>query len=120
ITTPHGEVPVEALRVGDVVHVIPHHRHARLRDDGGLSVVWLGCRTIDCTRHPRPEKVWPVRVAAHAFGPHRPARDLWLSPDHALFVEDVLIPVKHLINGTSICQVAVETVTYHHVELSQH
>jgi len=40
---------------------------------------------------------FPVRVVAGAFGEGRPRRDLLLSPDHAVFVDHVLIPAKHLI-----------------------
>ena len=47
-------------------------------------------------------------------------RDLYLSPDHAVFVNDVLVPVKLLINGTSIAQVKRDRVTYFHVELPEH
>jgi hypothetical protein len=83
-------------------------------------VIWLGHRTVDCTRHPDPRKVWPVRVSTHAFGPGRPCRDLFLSPDHAVYVGGVLIPVKHLINGTTIAPVQRASVTYHHVELPRH
>ena len=99
------------------------------RNGGGLGrgcqgtsqpVIWLGHRTVDCTRHPDPRKVWPVRVSAGAFGPGRPARNLWLSPDHALYIGEVLIPVKHLINGTTIDQVPCAEVTYYHVELPKH
>jgi hypothetical protein len=61
-----------------------------------------------------------VRVAAHAFGPGLPRRALLLSPDHAVFTGEVLIPVRFLINGESIAQVAVDRVTYWHVELAQH
>jgi hypothetical protein len=75
---------------------------------------------VDCARHPQPSKVWPVRVSAGAFGPGRPYRDLWVSPDHALLVGDVLIPVKYLINGTSIAQMQVDEVTYYHVKLPLH
>jgi hypothetical protein len=32
----------------------------------------------------------------------------------------VLIPVRYLVNGTTIRQEAVRQVTYHHVELSTH
>ena len=32
----------------------------------------------------------------------------------------MLIPVKHLINGSSIAQVPVDQVTYYHVELARH
>jgi hypothetical protein len=59
-------------------------------------------------------------VAAGAFGPGQPHRDLYLSPDHAVFVADVLIPVKHLLNRTSIAQVPVSEVAYLHVELPTH
>ena len=46
--------------------------------------------------------------------------DLWLSPDHALLLHDVLIPVKYLINGSTVAQVPVESITYYHLELLSH
>ena len=49
-----------------------------------------------------------------------PHRDLWLSPDHAVFIDGVLIPVKYLIDGTSVARVAVDEVSYHHIELARH
>jgi hypothetical protein len=64
--------------------------------------------------------VWPVRVRAGAFAEGMPQRELWLSPDHAVFVDGVLIPIKLLVNGGSIAQVAVERVAYFHIELAQH
>jgi autotransporter-associated beta strand protein len=90
IATRHGDVPVERLRLGEFVVTA---------DGGELPVVWIGCRPVASSRHPDPELVWPVRVRAHAFGKERPSRDLFLSPDHAVFVADVLIPIKYLING---------------------
>lgn len=86
IATERGEVAVEDLRVGDLVRV--------LLESDAESVVWTGRRMVDCARQPEPHKVRPVRVSAHAFGEGRPCRDLWLSPDHALYVDGVLIPVK--------------------------
>ncbi len=112
IAAERGEVAVEALRPGDRVRV--------LGDEGWVPVVWVGRRHVVCRRHPRPRSVWPVRVAAGAFGPGRPGRDVFLSPDHALFLEGVLIPVKHLIDEAAIVQVACEEVTYYHVELPRH
>jgi hypothetical protein len=111
IATPLGEVPIERLACGDTV----------LTASGQVrSIVWIGHRHVNCNRHPKPEKVWPVRVAAGAFGDNLPHRDLWLSPDHAVFVQGMLIPIKHLTNGTSIAQVSADQVTYYHVELRQH
>jgi hypothetical protein len=111
IRTARGEVPVEALVPGDAVLTVTGDQ---------LPIRWIGHRAVDCARHPRPESVLPVRIAANAFGPRLPERPLVLSPDHAVFAEDVLIPVKHLINGASIVQVPVDRVTYYHVELSEH
>ena len=61
-----------------------------------------------------------MRIAAHAFGEHRPARDLRLSPGHSICVDavgEVLIPAAALVNGTTIVQEDVAAVTYWHVEL---
>jgi len=49
-----------------------------------------------------------------------PARPLVLSPDHAVFTDGVLIPVRYLINGASIAQIPTERVGYWHVELERH
>ena len=111
ILTEHGEVTVEALNVGDSVMTLFGHPR---------PIVWIGHRRIDCRRHPDPRRVWPVRVAQDAFRAGEPSRDLWLSPDHAVYVDDVFIPIRHLINGATIAQVPMDTVTYYHVELPQH
>jgi len=64
--------------------------------------------------------VAPVRVRRDAFADGVPRRDLLLSPDHAVYVDDVLIPVKHLIGAGSVVQIAVEEIEYWHVELDRH
>ena len=111
IATPEGPVPVEALRVG---------QHVMCRGTGTAPIVWIGWRDVDCRRHPRPEAVWPIRVRAGAFGDSVPSRDLLLSPDHAIYAEGVLIPVRHLVNGHSICRQQTDAVSYYHVELERH
>jgi hypothetical protein len=111
IATPRGDTPVERLRAG----------HAVLTAEGDAApILWIDHKRFDCGRHPDPALLWPVRVRAGAFGPARPRRDLFLSPDHAVFVEDVLIPVKHLIDGDRIAQVPVASVDYYHIKLDQH
>jgi hypothetical protein len=111
IGTPRGEVRVENLRVGDLVLTISGQAR---------RVEWIGRRALDCRRDPAPEWVRPVRVAPHTFGENRPKRALLLSPDHSVYVDDVLIPIKFLINGTTIVPVDAATVNYYHLELQQH
>jgi Hint domain/Subtilase family len=111
IRTPSGEAEVETLRVGDLVSV------AR----GGAEVIrWLGRRRVDCRRHVSPQAVWPVRIGAEAFGAGAPLRDLFLSPDHAVHAEGVLIPIKHLTNGSSVRQAGRDEIHYFHIELPRH
>ena len=112
ILTTTGEIPVEALREGDLLPV-----HSRPEP---MAIVWIGRRHVNCLRHPNPAGVCPVRVAAHAVAPGQPRRELYLSPDHAVFVDGVLIPIRHLINGTTIRQVPKDEVAYYHIELEQH
>ncbi len=111
IATVSGEVAVEDLQPGEMV---------RLAGNGVAPIVWIGRRTVDCTRHPDPRKVWPVRIRAGAFGPALPTRDLLVSPQHAIHDEGVLIPARFLVNGSTVTQEPVASIEYFHVELERH
>jgi hypothetical protein len=95
IATPDGLRAVEDLAAGDMVWT-----------HGGIAkqISWIGSRTVDCTAHPDPRRVHPVRIARHAFGTNLPQRDLVLSPDHSVFLGGVLIPICELINGQNVVQ----------------
>ncbi len=103
VLTDQGEVPVETLAIGDCVRTLSGEPK---------PIKWIGHRTVDCSRHPHPEKVWPVRIQAYAFGEGWPHRDLFLSPDHAVYIEGVFIPIKYLQNGKTVQQRSVRTVIY--------
>ena len=111
ILTPGGEIAIERLRAGDLVQTVSGRTQ---------PIDWIGHRRVDFRRHPNRHRVLPVRIAAHAFGPNQPRRELLLSPDHAVFVEDVLIPIRHLINGTTVAQIERRAITYYHIELPRH
>ncbi len=113
ILTPRGQIAVEHLAIGDDV--------ISARDGNVRKIIWTGQRRINLRQHPHPEKVTPVVIRAGAFGPGMPKRDLSLSPDHALFIDQHLIEVKNLLNGATIFQNnACATIDYHHIELDQH
>ena len=67
-------------------------------------------------------RAWSGRCASvpGAFGPAEPARDLLLSPDHAVFRGGALIPARALINGSTIVQEPASSAHYFHVELPRH
>ena len=111
ILTEDGEVPVERLRVGQRVRTF----------SGDLRPVqWVGSRRIALANHPRPHDVMPVRIEPGAFGEGLPAQALCLSPDHAVFIDGALIPIRYLINGASIRQETLPVVHYFHIELDRH
>ena len=111
IATAEGEMAVETLAAGDLATTAAH---------GDRPITWIGHRRIDCRRHPKPEDVWPVHVLPGAMADGLPCRDLWLSPDHAVFMDGVLIPIRYLINGRTVVQEPRDWVTYYHVELATH
>jgi Ca2+-binding RTX toxin-like protein len=114
ILTVRGEVEVENLRIGDL---------AITASGATRPIRWIGHRRTDFRHHPFPQSVKPVRISAYAFGPDRPARDLYVSPGHAIcvnVVEEVLIPASALLNGSTIQQIEGDETTYWHVELDSH
>jgi len=112
ILTPSDYVPVEHLNPGD--HVITESGAA-------LPIRWIGWRNIEFSRHPRPDAVRPIRIETGAIASGVPSRPVILSPDHALFLERQLVPVKLLINGATITRdETCRLITYFHIELARH
>jgi hypothetical protein len=112
IATPNGEVAIEDFEIGDTVLTI---------DGSTQRVTFIGQRRLDLTRHPRPHTVYPVRILAGALADGVPRRDLLVSPDHALYLQGVLVPAKDLVDGVLIKQdSSFKSVHYYHLELEGH
>jgi glycosyltransferase involved in cell wall biosynthesis len=112
VLTDRGEVPVEELRIGD-----------RLMTSAGAARVlkWIGRRSYAGRLAAGNPKVQPVCVKQSALADGVPRRDLWLSQEHALYVEGQLVPAGLLVNGRSICVAeAFEEIHYFHLELETH
>jgi len=110
ILTPEGEVPVEALAVGDRVVTL----------SGAVKpIVWIGLGRDLVTRRNSLARPVIVRAGALAYGV--PRRDLFLTHGHALYLDGVLIPVENLINHRSILwDERARAVEYYHLELDGH
>jgi hypothetical protein len=112
IFTPNGEVPVEQLKIGD--QVVTLQGKAR-------PIEWIGRRSYSGRFVLGRDDILPVCVKAGALDDGIPRRDLWVSPNHALYLEGVLIEAKDLVNGASIYQSQeVTTIEYFHIELDAH
>ena len=114
VLTPAGEHPVEDLRIGDDVLTLC----------GPKAIKWIGHRKFTKEQdRPWPDGVIPIRVARLAIDDQAPHSDLYLSPQHCVFINDALIPVKYVANGTSIASTApsdLAAIEYYHVEFDTH
>jgi len=114
ISTPSGNRPVQKLQIGDEVHTL----------SGPKAIKWIGHNKFTKEEgRPWQDSVMPIRVARFAIDDHSPHNDLYLSPLHCIFFNEALIPVKHLINGTSVAQGApsdMSAIEYYHIDLDTH
>jgi len=123
IDTPQGPVPVEALTPGDLVTTL---------DGPPQPLRWIGARRVDAAELARDPSLRPIRIGAGALGPGVPARDLVVSPQHRVYLQDwraelffgtgqVLVPAKSLVNDSRISvDRAAEEVEYFHVLFDTH
>ena len=123
IDTPSGRVPVESLAVGDLVLTL---------DGRKVPIRWIGSRRVTERELARDPALRPVRISAGAFGLNRPARDLWVSPQHRILLsgwhaellfaeETVLAPAKGLVDDHAVrVDHEVTEVEYFHLLFDRH
>jgi hypothetical protein len=113
IATVDGTRAVETLVSGDRI----------LTANGDeTEVKWLGRQPID-VRLCHPAKINPICISAGALADAVPLRDLWVSQEHAVEIDGMLINAGALVNGHSIYQVRdmpLEGFSYYHVETDGH
>lgn len=118
-----GKKPVEKLEVGDMV---------RTKDSGYQPVRWIASRTLSVADFNADADLRPVRIKAGALGEARPSRDLLVSQNHCVLLDDwrcellfgedeVLAPAKALLNDSTITiDRSAAEVTYYHFMFDQH
>ncbi|MFO7806377.1 MAG: Hint domain-containing protein [Paracoccaceae bacterium] len=122
IATSTGERPVEDLRKGDRVIT---------RDHGVQPIRWVGRRSISNEELEKARHLMPVLIREGALGDGLPVRDLLVSPQHrillnndktALYFEEreVLAAAKHLTSLKGIDVVEARSVSYIHFMFDQH
>ncbi len=112
IMTPEGEKPVEALRPGELVTTLAN---------GNVPIKAIASRAFDRLEDIAASRLRPVWISAGAFAVNVPHRDLYVSPDHSMLLDDVLVPAQLLVNGSSITQPPrTRPIEYYHVEVEPH
>lgn len=123
ITTPRGAIPVEYLRVDDLV----------ITADNGLQAIrWIGHKRITGARLNAYPKLRPIRIRKDAFGVGIPSRDMRVSPQHRMLIDadralinhgesEVLAPAKGLLNDYSVTvDYNIRYTDYIHIMFDQH
>ena len=116
IETVDGPRAIEDLVAGDI---LPTHF------GGQQAIQWVGhykVRRHDMAK-PWVRDALPVRIARSALAPNVPARDLYVTQGHALFIDGVLITAGQLTNGTTIARVDAndsDELEYFNIKLARH
>jgi hypothetical protein len=112
IKTPKGDDCIEDLRIGDRVSTVSGETK---------RIKFIGRREI--SREPSQSWTGPVKISRFAMDGKVPHSDLYVSPWHAIYIDNILIPAKYLVNGVTIAadgKPEALSLTYFHVELDTH
>ncbi len=123
IATGNGEIPIENLKVGDLIQTLDH---------GLQPLRWIGRRHLSAVDLAENENMRPIRIHKDVIGAGNGAGDLVVSPQHRILIaskvvqrmfdkKEVLVAAKQLlaIDGVDIAY-DFEVVTYFHILFDQH
>jgi len=123
IETSGGLTPVEYLTVGDLVKC----------GDGEMRPIrWISRRLVTAADMARNPDFRPVCIRKSAIYDNVPSRDLRISPQHRIVIDDwraellfgegrVLVPAVHLLNDHDITRdYSTDEVTYYHFMFDDH
>ncbi len=123
IATESGDVPIEALRPGDLVQTMDH---------GLQPLRWIGCRSLtaaDLAMHPN---LRPIRIRDTVLGGKMVGRDLIVSPQHRILVvskiaqrmfgeAEVLISAKQMLEAEGVESAhEITEIMYYHILFDRH
>jgi len=123
IETAEGFTPVEYLSPGDMV---------KCGDGKYRPICWVSRRAVTAPEMRLHPDYRPIRIARDALYPNVPSRDLVVSPQHRIVIDDwraellfgqerVLVPAVHLLNDRDITRDhTIDEVTYYHFMFDRH
>jgi len=116
VATANGHRKVEELAIGDLVPTMY---------GGTRPIQWIGRRPFKKSdpSKPWPRSLQPIHILPSAIAPNIPRSDLYLSPEHALLVDLVLVSVGSLVNDVTIRRFDAneyDELEYFHVKVEGH
>lgn len=115
ILTPTGEVDVASLQPGDLVIT---------KSDVAKRIVGIGRRTVTVGASPTPSREEaPICIKRGAIDDMTPSADLYVSRNHAILIDGMLVSAASLVNGRTIVEADMSghtTFDYFHIELAAH
>jgi autotransporter-associated beta strand protein len=112
IRTADGDRAIESLGIGDLVTTTA---------GTALPLKWVGRRSYSDWLAVGNEDIQPILFKAGSIADGIPARDLYVSPEHAMLLDGMLVPAHCLVNGVSIVKMSgLDEVDYFHLEFDRH
>ncbi len=112
IQTLSGYKKIETLKVGDIVATA---------SGKSMPIKWVGVQSVILNSDRDILKSNPVLIQQNALGEGVPSANLRVSPNHAIYVDGLLINAGALVNGVNIIQESpIEDFKYYHIELDSH
>ena len=107
-------VPVQKLKIGDEV----------LTGNGTYEkILWIGRQTVNNTMFTDYRHA-PVCISAGALGDNLPLVDLYVTPNHGMIIDGLVINAAALVNDSTIRFVPLSEMTseftYYHIETANH
>lgn len=111
LETPSGWIKVEDLSIGDMIFSYENGKKTV------RAITWIGHSEIVNAQ----EESYPVKIARHALADNVPFADLYITPEHCLFLDGCFVPVRMLVNERSIVtQTDLHNFEIYHIELQNH
>ena len=116
IASPKGLIAVEHIQEGDQIITYLDGK------EKPSPVIWVGHRTIKVKTTLNDENAgYPVRIIKNAITDGVPFKDMLITAEHCMFFKNHFIPVRMLINGSTIFyDHSIKEYTYYHIETEEH
>lgn len=112
INTSSGLIAVEDIKIGD--YIVCYHGDQQ----ENRAVIWTGYNTVVVKSYlPEDEANYPVRVLKNAIADNVPSKDLLVTQEHCLLINNQFIPVRMLVNNSTIFyDHSITQYTYYHIK----